>query len=317
MAPVPPSPCDPHAYRPVFERRFLAPRFWPLWLFLGLLRGLILLPLPLGHAVGRALGRLYYRINDKRRGIARVNLALCFPQQSEAERDALVREHFEASGAAIIDYAMCWWASRRRLARLTRMHGVERLRAALDGEHPVILLTGHLLSVDVTPMLLAPFGRGVTMMKPLKNPLLNWLISRGRMRGGHLLFERSQGLRPLVRQLRHGTPCYFIPDEDFGAGAAVFAPFFGVPSWTVTSLTLLARLGHAVVVPVFTRSLRGGRGYEVYIDEPLADFPAGGPVTDATTMNRALEHGVRRMPEMYAWTFKLFKTRPDGEAAPY
>jgi KDO2-lipid IV(A) lauroyltransferase/lauroyl-KDO2-lipid IV(A) myristoyltransferase len=34
-------------------------------------------------------------------------------------------------------------------------------------------------------------------------------------------------------------------------------------------------------------------------------------------MNQALEKGIRRMPEMYAWTFKLFKTRPTGEEAPY
>jgi lauroyl/myristoyl acyltransferase len=55
----------------------------------------------------------------------------------------------------------------------------------------------------------------------------------------------------------------------------------------------------------------------VFIDPPLRDFPSGDAVADAAAMNLALERGIRRMPEMYAWTFKLFKTRPPGEASPY
>jgi lauroyl/myristoyl acyltransferase len=121
----------------------------------------------------------------------------------------------------------------------------------------------------------------------------------------------------MVRYLRKGYTGYFMPDEDFGSPASVFAPFFGVQSWTVTSLSMMARLGNAVVLPIFMHSLPQGKGYEIYIDPALDHFPSGDEIADATKMNQALEKGIRRMPEMYAWTFKLFKTRPEGEEALY
>ena len=300
-----------------FEWSFLHPRFWLLWLFLALLRLMVWLPLPALHTIGRAIGRLFYRVNDKRRSIARINIDLCFPELSDDERGQLVLQHFEAYGASIFDLAICWWASSRRLDRLTTVHGLEQYHGLIDQGANVVLLTGHMLTVDLCGQYISPYRAGVTMMKPLKNPLLNWMIYRGRKRNGNIVVNRDQGMRPMVRYLRKGYTGYFMPDEDFGSPASVFAPFFGVQSWTVTSLSMMARLGNAVVLPIFMHSLPQGKGYEIYIDPALDHFPSGDEIADATKMNQALEKGIRRMPEMYAWTFKLFKTRPEGEEALY
>lgn len=275
------------------------------------------LPLPVLHIMGRAIGRVFYRVNEKRRRIARINIDLCFPELSGEEKDSLVLRHFEAYGANIFDLAICWWAPSPRLDRLTTVHGLERYLALIEQGRSVVLVTGHILTVDLCGQYISRYQAGVSMMKPLKNRLLNWMMYRGRMRNGNLMVTREQGMRPMVRYLRQGYTGYFMPDEDFASPASVFAPFFGIQSWTVTSLSMMARLGNADVLPIFMHSLPGGRGYELYIDPPLENFPSGDDLIDATNMNRALEKGIRKMPEMYAWTFKLFKTRPDGEQAPY
>jgi len=275
------------------------------------------LPLPVLHIMGRAIGRVFYRVNEKRRRIARINIDLCFPELSGEEKDSLVLRHFEAYGANIFDLAICWWAPSPRLDRLTTVHGLERYLALVEQGRSVVLVTGHILTVDLCGHYISRYQAGVSMMKPLKNRLLNWMMYRGRMRNGNLMVTREQGMRPMVRYLRQGYTGYFMPDEDFGSPASVFAPFFGIQSWTVTSLSMMARLGNADVLPIFMHSLPGGRGYELFIDPPLENFPSGDDLIDAINMNRALEKGIRKMPEMYAWTFKLFKTRPDGEQAPY
>lgn len=275
------------------------------------------LPLPVLHVMGRAIGRIFYRVNEKRRRIARINIDLCFPELSGEEKDSMVLRHFEAYGANIFDLAICWWAPSPRLDRLTTVHGLERYLALIKQGRSVVLVTGHILTVDLCGQYISRYQAGVSMMKPLKNRLLNWMMYRGRMRNGNLMVTREQGMRPMVRYLRQGYTGYFMPDEDFGSPASVFAPFFGIQSWTVTSLSMMARLGNADVLPIFMHSLPGGRGYELFIDPPLENFPSGDDLIDATNMNRALEKGIRKMPEMYAWTFKLFKTRPDGEQAPY
>lgn len=288
-----------------------------MWFFVALLRVLVMLPLPLLHVIGRAIGRQFYRINDKRRRIAKINADLCFPELSEEERQQLVLRHFEAYGASIFDLAICWWASSRRLERLTTVHGFEGFQELVNQGQNVILLTGHMLTVDLCGQYFSRYKAGVTMMKPLNNLVLNYLLFRSRSRNGNQVVNRDQGLRPLIRHIRNGYTGYFMPDEDFGSPASVFAPFFGIQSWTVTSLSALARLGDAVVVPVFMNSLRGGKGYELFFGTVLNNFPSGDELADATNMNAALEAGVRRLPEMYSWTFKLFKTRPQGEETPY
>ena len=53
--------------RPQFRAYFLHPRFWPLWLGLGLLWLLVQLPYPLLLQLGRGLGALMFRFAGSRR----------------------------------------------------------------------------------------------------------------------------------------------------------------------------------------------------------------------------------------------------------
>jgi lauroyl/myristoyl acyltransferase len=57
--------------------------------------------------------------------------------------------------------------------------------------------------------------------------------------------------------------------------------------------------------------------YRIVLHEALGNFPSGDDVVDATTMNAALERGVRMAPEQYFWTLRWFRTRPDGGPSPY
>ena len=108
---------------------------------------------------------------------------------------------------------------------------------------------------------------------------------------------------------------YLLPDLDFGRDASVFAPFFGVPTATVPSLSRFARLGRAQVFTVVTRMTR--EGYEVQVLPRWENFPTDDVQADTERMNRELEALVRSMPAQYHWVHKRFKTRPEGSAAVY
>ena len=71
---------------------FWQPRHWPVWLALAGMRLLAFCPYRMQLAAGRLLGRMAGLVLRKRRHIAAVNLALCFPQLDAAERDALLRQ---------------------------------------------------------------------------------------------------------------------------------------------------------------------------------------------------------------------------------
>lgn len=304
-------------YRAPFPRRAWAPRFWGTWLLLATMWLLAHLPLVMSHAAGNLLGPLLLAANPKRRRVAMINLRLCFPGLTPAARWRLLLRHYCASAKGMLDLGYVWWRGPAWFDRRVRVRGREHLEAALAQGRRVILLTGHFAGMDLGGIVLSRLHPAVSIMKEIKNPLLNYFLWRGRVRFGGHLYVRAQGLKPVLRELRAGRMCYYIPDEDFGAREAVFAPFFGVAASTLGVLGRMAAITGAVVVPAFCRQRPWGRGYELILLPPLAPFPSGDVVRDTARMNAALEEGVRLMPAQYLWTLKLFRTRPPGEPDPY
>jgi lauroyl/myristoyl acyltransferase len=94
-------------------------------------------------------------------------------------------------------------------------------------------------------------------------------------------------------------------------------PFFGVPAATVTAMSRIAKMTHAVVIPCYNRILPRGRGFEVRFEAPLTDYPSDDPERDARRMNEELEKVVRQYPEQYLWSYRRFKTRPPGSMPVY
>lgn len=300
-----------------FKAAFLAPKYWFIWLLIGLIGLASSLPRPVSIKIGDALGLLYRRVNSKRRRIVAINLEICFPQKSEAQREKLARDHFRYYGRSLIDFGLTWWASEKRLARLISFKNQQQYLDTLKS-HNVILLLPHMLGLDCGAGYATSLAPSISMMKPTKNELLNWRVWKGRTRWESMrVVMRNQGLRPLVRAARNGTPCYYMPDQDFGeSNLSVFAPFFGVQASTLTTLASMARLARAKVVPIYP-IMREDGSYEVIFDQPLENFPSGDDVADASRVNQVVEKCILLAPAQYMWTLRWFKTRPDGAPSPY
>ncbi len=295
---------------------YLRPRFWVTWFALGLLRFGVFLPLGVARWLGALWGWMFLLVNAKRRRIARINLAMCFPELSTQERRRLLRKHFVSVGKSYADLGFLAWAPKARLARSARLVGLEHLDGAARRGKNVILLVPHCLGVNYASII-ARHHALFSMFKPPHDAVVDWFLNEGRVRFGAALLSRQQGMRPVVRALKRGMAFYYIPDEDFGPERSVFAPFFGVVTATLPTLGRLAKMADAVVIPVSIRMLPGGAGHELVLSPALAEFPTGNPNKDAARMNAALEQSIRDAPEQYMWTLKLFKTRPDNGPSPY
>lgn len=299
-----------------FHRSLLQPKYWSTWLGFGLLRTAAWLPLPLLALLGSGLGMLFYFVHAPRRYIATRNIALCFPELSARARTHLVRAHFRALGRGLFDVALAWWASPARLRRICRIDGAEHLAQA-QRRGRVILLAPHFAALELGGMRLAIDHTCATMYKKAKNELATWFFMRRRPRFGGVAVEQRAGARAAVRAIQDGLLFYYLPDQDLGAAHSVFVPFFRVPTATVPALGRLAQLSDAQVLPFFTYQRRWGRGYDIVIGAPLADFPSDDVVRDTTAMNAAIEAGIRRAPAQYFWVHKRFKTTPPGAVSRY
>ncbi len=286
---------------------------------MGLLRLLSIMPRRVLAILGIMVGDLYRLLNAKRRRIAAVNIELCFPQLSDADRARLVRRHFRLFAQCLLDFPLLWFGNPKRIRKQVRIHGLENYDIPFSRGRKIIILTAHFVALEFGAAALSARFPLLGMIKPLSNPLVDWFIAHGRKRfdpRGRLLL-REQGLRPIIREIRSGLGFYYLPDEDFGAEKSTFVPFFATQVARLTALGRLAQLSDAVVIPCFTYRLPNGQGYEVRIEPPLEGFPSGDVIADTQRMNAELEKHIALAPEQYMWTFKYFKTRPGGAASPY
>ena len=274
------------------------------------------LPLPVLAWVGNALGMLLYMLGAERRRVASINLRLCFPEMGKRERAALARAHFRMFARCFLERGILWWGSKERIQRLIRVEGLEHLKAVQNG--PVIVLAPHFVALDVGGSSMSQYIDSVSVYSNQKNRLFHELLLRGRSRfGKQLLYSRQEGMLPVVRALREGVPFYYLPDQDFAAKDALFIPFFGVLAATLTTVSRLAKITGARVVPCISRVLPGGRGYEVRYYPAWDNYPTGDLAADTRRVNEFIEQRVREMPEQYFWLHKRFKTRPEGEEKIY
>jgi KDO2-lipid IV(A) lauroyltransferase len=305
------------AFGPFPFWRYLSPWYWPTWLGLGVMRIAAALPYRWQLASGRGLGRLVHFIATGRRRVADVNLSLCFPEFTAAERKRLVRETFESAAIAVFETAFSWWGGERRLRPLQRIEGVEHLHAARARGKGVILLGGHYTTLEISGRLLAFHTDGIQpIYKPAHNALYEAVMARSRKRLFDDLLDNSD-MRAILRSLKANKVIWYAPDQDFGRDRSVFAPFFGTAAATLTTTARLARLSGAPVLPFYSERLPGTEGWLLRIGAPLADFPSGDDLRDATAVNAVIEQQVRRTPAQYLWVHKRFKTRPRGEPGVY
>jgi Kdo2-lipid IVA lauroyltransferase/acyltransferase len=271
------------------------------------------LPLPWIGALGALLGSVLYRFGRGR--VTRINLALCFPEMPEAERHALGERHFRMLGRNALELSVMTWGTEAELLRMTKVEGLEHLKA-VEGR-PVIALAPHFIGLNMGGIRVAyEYPGTASIYSRQKNPTVDRVFLKARTRfGAPHLVSRQEGLRSVIRVVKSGKPFYFLPDMDFGRRDAVFVPFFGVQTATITTLPRLARLAGAVVIPVVTRQI--GDGYLVKIYPPWDDYPTGDLEADVRRMNAFIEERVREMPDQYFWAHKRFKTRPPGEPSPY
>ena len=304
--------------RPHFRAAFFHPRFWLLWLGLGVLWLVVQLPYKVQLCIGRVLGAVMYRIAGDRRRIAARNLELCFPEKTAAERERLLKENFASTGIAFFEMAMSWWWSKPRLAKLAHVEGLEHLEQAQREGKGVILMAFHFTTLEIGAALLGQQHTIDGMYREHNNPLFDFIQRRGRERhnADSLAVERDD-VRGMLKLLRSGRAIWYAPDQDYGAKQSIFVPLFGIPAATVTATSKFAKLGKAKVVPFTQQRLADGSGYKLVIHAPLSDFPGESDEADCLRINQWVERAIRECPEQYLWAHRRFKTRPPGEPKLY
>lgn len=299
--------------QPDFKISYLLPKYWPTWIAVIVLYTISWLPYRLQLSLGRLLGRLLAKTGTSRVKVAQINLALCFPGKTEAERKILLKKNFENAGIALFETGMGWWWPDWRIKRKVKFIGKEHLDKAKAEGKGTLLLAMHYLSVEVNCRGVGYSHPMVVFYRPHNNELMEYFQFRGRGRSNRYMLGKKD-VKGLIKALHDGESCIYLPDQDYGRKRSLFIPFFGVPAATTTGTLIFARQRNTQTHMVIPTRNDDGSGYTIEVTPPLEDFPSKDKDDEADLLrvNQELEKAISRKPEQYMWLHRRFKTRPNA-----
>ncbi len=296
---------------------FLAPKYWPTWIGLGLLGVIAFLPFRLRLHAGALFGKFLHSVAKERRYIVATNISLCFPELNSSEQEKLVKDCFIENGRGLIETLVGWFRNPKHFQSMLDIKNREVIDAALEKCKGVVLLGAHYTTLDFSANLVSLSIPFAVTYRPHKNALFDAFMLRGRLKNTNGVFDRYD-IRGTIRHLKKNNIIWYAPDQDYGLEHSVFAPFFGNTAATITAACRLAKFNDSPVMLVRHHRNDQARTYEIEFYPFPDDYPTGDDIADTTYMNQQLEKVIRLYPAQYMWTHRRFKTQERGKPdSPY
>lgn len=277
------------------------------------------LPLRLAQRIGMALGWLGWVCRTESRRVTEINLAMCLPELSDQERQALGRASLQQTGATLMEIPLMWeWPVERCLSLITEIEGEHLLADAQANGEGLILLAPHLGNWELAGLYFSSRYQMAALYSPPHLPEFeDYMIQvRGRL-GSELVRGDRRGLARMTALLRQGGIAGILPDQSPRGQGRAMAPFFGIEVRTMTLVSKLMQKTGARALLTYAERLPDGRGFRLVIRDVEAGLADADPVVATTALNRSIEQSVRRVPEQYQWEYKRLRHRPSGEVNPY
>ena len=276
-----------------------------------LLRQGMKLPVSFLLSLGRGLGRVIYWLPNQRKHVARINIGLCFPDMTAAQRKRLLKRNMIATGQGLIEQMMSLWCHHDRFLERVTFSGLEHIQADKNGHAP-ILLTCHTTSIQfgvrcLNTRLDKP---GHMLMRQDNNKVLEAHLTAARERYAEKVIDKKD-MRSLLKSLASGHSVYYAPDQNFSYNFE-YIPFFGVDAATTVALAKLAHVKKIAVLPWFCFRT-GHNSWHVEV-LPQAEFFGDSDYRQVLLQMHALfEQQIEKYPEQYLWVHRRFKTHPKGK----
>jgi len=282
------------------------------------------LPAPVAMKVGRTVGKLAYSLAGDLRKTGATNLRLAFPEKSEEERQALLRECFDSLGRQLGFFSQFSTRSLDELKNMVEPQGLEHLEAAkanLNGGG-LLLFTAHLGAWELTSFGPSLFGHAFSfLVRRIDNAKIEQFVDRTRRRFGNETIDKLSAARSMLKLLRSNGVLGLLPDLNALDAEAIFVDFFGVPAATNFIMAKLALRTKSPIIPIFAPWNEEKGKYEMIVGPPVSFAPTGNEDEDVraltTTLSQFIENQIRRYPGQWLWIHKRWKTRPPGEPKIY
>ena len=273
-----------------------------------------LLPRSIVLVIGGWLGTLAYRFASQQRKLAYKHIQQALDITDERTIKTNVKKCFSNLGKNMVEFMLFPRMNPKLLRQYVRFEGVQHVENALAKGKGAIILTGHFgnwellaASISTTVAPLTP------IVRELRSPRLNALVSRYREKAGYSTIDRDTGVRQALRCLRNNNLLGIVADVDTSVNG-VFVDFFGRPAYTPYSPIAFALKTGATILPSFIVRQPDGT-HQAIIEPPLTlercDDKEKELVINTQKYTKVIESYIRKNPEQWIWMHKRWKTRPE------
>ena len=288
-------------------------------LVVGFLRLFALLPWRAVQAVGAAIGWLMWKLPNRSREVARVNLAKCFPELSTVEREALLGRALMDIGRTFTESACAWiWPAQKSIDLVREVEGLDVLEAALASGKGVVGITSHLGNWEVLNHFYCAQCKPIIFYRPPKLKAVDELLQKQRVQmGNKVAASTKEGILSVIKEVRRGGAVGIPADPEPSLSSGVFVPFCATQALTSKFVPNMLSGGKAVGVFLHALRLADGSGYKVILEAAPEGMYSDNVEEGVAAMSEVIGRYVQAYPSQYMWTMKRFKKRPAGEAKWY
>jgi KDO2-lipid IV(A) lauroyltransferase len=289
---------------------------WPFIKILGIL------PRPLARAVAISLAQLVYLLHSRLRKVGMRNLAMAFPEKSEAERARILRGEFTSLGRQLAEVCQLPRYTLENVEKVVVYDGFEHYEQAHARGKGVLFLTGHFGAWELSAFSHSLHGHWMhIVVRPMDNVYLDRLIRSYRTMHGNKTVAKDEFVRGLISAMKAREVVGILMDTNVTPPQGLFVDFFGIPACTASGLARIALRTDAAVIPGFTIWDKSLGKYRLRFDPAVELIRTGDLDADvhANTQKftKIIEDYVRQYPEQWLWVHRRWKARPPGEPPLY
>ncbi len=220
---------------------------WPFIKILGIL------PRPLARAIGVGLAWVIYLLHARLRQVGMRNLALAFPEKTEAERARILRGEFTSLGRQLAEVCHFPEYTLENVDQVVVFDGFENYERAHARGKGVLLFAGHFGGWELSSFVLSMHGHWMhVLMRGMDNVYLGELILRYRTMHSNKAVDKDDFVRGLLSAMKAGEVVGMLMDTNMTPPQGIFVDFFGIPACTAAGPARIALRTDAAVVPTFT-----------------------------------------------------------------
>jgi len=289
---------------------------WPFIKILGAL------PRTLARAFGVGLAQVVYLLHVRLRRVGMRNLAMVFPQKSEAERARILRGEFTSLGRQLAELCQFPRYTRDNVEQVVVYDGLENYLQAHARGKGVLFLTAHFGGWELSAFTHSLHGHWMhVVVRAMDNVYLDRLIRNYRSMHGNKVVEKDDFVRGLLAAMKAGEVVGILMDTNMTPPQGIFVDFFGIPACTASGMARIALRTDAAVVPTFTIWDTELKKYRLRFDPAVELVRTGDREADIQANTQRftsiIEDYVRKYPEQWLWVHRRWKTRPPGEKGLY